>query len=110
MQFETVNHKMRAAELRATAAELARRGFHILAEVNNEEAEWLDPTPREKPLRDARRTRQVNDQGEGVPQMGVNHRGTGRQTTRSDNHRTPRGTSVVGRTSTGRTLRQTGAN
>lgn len=100
--YESINHKVRAAELRANAIELERRGYPMFAEVDRELAEWLDPTPRERD-REPRRTRPV--QGE-VVALPVNHRGPYRRETRQ---RVPSGTTVVASDQTGRVLRRRAA-
>jgi hypothetical protein len=110
MQFESVNKKVRAAQLRATAKELEAAGFSVMAEVNWEEAEWLDPTPRERAPEKARRTRAVASEGDvlaipGDVYLPVSHR----KPTQRIERRAPRGTSVIGRGNSGRVLRQTSA-
>lgn len=128
MFFESVNHKVRASELRTSARELERAGFPIMAEVNWELAEWLDPTPREETRKPPRRTRAVNqcsqeedsgyrqertggprqaDHNIEVGRLGVNH--NARREARNE-RRAPRGTSVDGHNRNGRILRQTGRN
>lgn len=116
MHFETVNHKLRAQELRTAAQELNRKGFPVFAEVNMEMAEWLDPTPREKEIKPPRRGRLSRTTGDArmnapltpAPSPIVQQRsprGPQRIT-----RMVPRGTQIIGRNDAGRVLRQVGTN
>lgn len=111
-QYQTTNHKLRAAELRRDAAELDRRGYPCLAQVNWEMAVWLDPPPRIKPEKTPRRTEKAQECYEVTSGGYVAHdRATPPQRTPRPHvsHRpVPRGTSVINRTSEGRVLRQMG--
>lgn len=55
--YESTNRKLRASKMRTDARDCERRGFPGIASVLWESAEWIDPTPREKPeARKPRRT------------------------------------------------------
>jgi len=71
--FHTLNRKARASELRTVARELEREGFSGLAEANWEMAEWLDPTPREKPAKPPRRKAPVDGSPVSQFRLKVNH-------------------------------------
>lgn len=45
--YESTNNRIRAGKLRASGKELQLAGFELLASLNFEEADWIDPPPRE---------------------------------------------------------------
>ncbi len=49
MRYEPRGRRARALLYRNAARECDAAGYHLFAELNYEMAEWLDPTPREKP-------------------------------------------------------------
>lgn len=110
--FESVNHKQRASQLRTSANTLDAAGYTIFAEMDRELAEWLDPTPREKPVKAPRRTEAREDYSEGG-HVTQRHGATPQRTPRvhTSHREVPRGTSVVTRnTPNGRVLRQMGTH
>ncbi len=58
MQYETISRKARATQYRHDAKECHHAGYSDFAAINNEMAELLDPTPRERPQRDTRAPRE----------------------------------------------------
>lgn len=49
MFFEPINIKRRASQMRTDARANAAAGYQGFADALFEHAEWIDPTPREKP-------------------------------------------------------------
>lgn len=74
--YESTNRKLRASKMRTDARENERRGFPGFAEALWQLAEWIDPTPREKPepVRRARPQRQPSQQHRNTPVLPVNQR------------------------------------
>lgn len=83
--YESTNRKLRASKMRTDARDCERRGFPGIASVLWESAEWIDPTPREKPehgaySRQRRREPQQSPQQRSTPAIPVNRAKVLRQT------------------------------
>lgn len=96
MFFEPINIKRRASQMRTDARANAAAGYQGFADALFEHAEWIDPTPREKPepARDRKPQRQSTRTQHNAAPRPVNTPGVPVGSTHAVNHSPVRATPV----------------